>query len=183
MASAAPVEYAGSAAAKAVERPPASDYAALSGYFFVPAPHEPAQMGNEQTFRRVRAAAWRLAGWQVAVTVVLAAGAAWIGGRPWVVSAICGGGIGIVAGLYQALRMFRIDASEQPDAYMRGVFSSEALKILLTVALFIAAIRVLRVEMVPAIAAYAGTFIVYWAALATNYPWLDGREKKNAGHE
>lgn len=139
-------------------------------------------MGNEQTFRRVRAAAWRLAGWQVAVTAVLALGAVAIGGRPWAVSAICGGAIGIVAGLYQALRMFRIDASEQPELYMRGVFTSEALKILLTVALFIAAIRVLRVDMVPAIAAYAGTFFVYWAALATNYPWLDRQVKKNAGH-
>ena len=140
-------------------------------------------MGNEQTFRRVRAAAWRLAGRQVAVTVVFALGAAGIGGGPWALSAICGGGIGAVAGLYQALRMFRIDASEQPQLYMRGVFASEALKILLTVALFIAAIRVLRVEMVPAIAAYAGTFIVYLAALATNFPWLDSRDKNNAGHE
>lgn len=139
-------------------------------------------MGNEQTFRRVRAAAWRLAGWQIAVTVVLAFGAAGIGGRPWALSAICGGGIGVLAGLYQALRMFRIDASEQPQLFMRGVFASEALKILLTVALFIAAISVLRVEMVPAIAAYAGTFIVYWAALATNYPWLDRQVKNNAGH-
>ena len=87
-----------------------------------------------------------------------------------------------MAGLYQALRMFRIDASEQPQLYMRGVFASEALKILLTVALFIAAISVLRIDMVPAIAAYAGTFIVYWAALATNYPWLDSQVNNNAGH-
>jgi ATP synthase protein I len=140
-------------------------------------------MGNEQKFRRVRAAAWRLAGWQVAVTAVLACGAAWIGGRAWALSAICGGAIGTVAGLYQALRMFRVDASHQPQHYMRGVFASEALKILLTVALFIAAISVLRVEMVPAIAAYAGTFFVYWAALATNYPWLESRADGSAGNE
>lgn len=139
-------------------------------------------MGNESNFRRVRTAAWRLAGWQSAVTVLLALGAAGIGGGHWALSAICGGGIGILAGLYQALRMFRIDASEQPQLYMRGVFASEALKILLTVALFIAAINVLRVEMVPAIAAYAGTFIVYWAALATNYPWLESQAKNSAGH-
>ena len=139
-------------------------------------------MGNEQTFRRVRIAAWRLAGWQVAVTVVLACGAAWIGGRVWALSAICGGAIGVIAGLYQALRMFRIDASVQPQLYMRGVFASEALKIVLTVALFIAAIRVFEVEMVPAIVAYAGTFFVYWAALATNYPWLEGGAGKHAGN-
>lgn len=139
-------------------------------------------MGNEQTFRRVRAAAWRLAGWQLAVTAVLALGAAWIGGRAWAVSAICGGAIGLLAGLYQALRMFRIDASEAPQLFMRGVYASEAVKILLTVALFIAAISLAGIEMVPAMVGYAGTFIVYWAALATNYPWIEGVEK-NAGHE
>ena len=139
-------------------------------------------MGNEQNLRRVRAAAWRLAGWQVAVTAVLALGAAGIGGRPWALSAVCGGGIGTLAGLYQALRMFSIDAGEQPRLYLRAVFASETLKVLLTVALFVAAINMLGIDMVPAIAAYAGTFLVYWAALATNYPWLHSRVKKNAGH-
>lgn len=129
-------------------------------------------MGNEQAFRVLRRAAWRLAGWQAAVTVCIAGGAAIFGGRAWALSALAGGGIGTVAGLYQAIRMFRIDASANPDGYMSSVWVSEALKIVLTVALFIAAIKVLRVQMVPAIVAYAATFLVYGAALRTSYPWF-----------
>ena len=66
--------------------------------------------------------------------------------------------------------MFRMDASERPERYMGGVYVSEALKILLTVALFIAAIRVLRVELVPTMVGYAATFFVYWTALRTGFP-------------
>jgi len=129
-------------------------------------------MGNEQAFRTLRRAAWLLAGWQLAVTLVVAAGAALVGGSGWFWSAVTGGCIGLIAGLYQALRMFRVDASLNPERYMGSVYVSEALKIVVTVALFIVAIRVLKVELVPVIVAYAITFGVYWAALATNFPWL-----------
>ena len=129
-------------------------------------------MGNEQAFRLLRRATWRLAGWQLGVTAGIAGGAALIGGRAWALSALTGGAIGIVAGLYQALRMFRVDASQNPAGYMGSVYAAEALKIVLTVALFIAAIRVLKVEMLPVIVAYAGTYVVYWVALSTDYPWL-----------
>ncbi|HHQ14523.1 MAG TPA: F0F1 ATP synthase subunit I [Chromatiales bacterium] len=130
-------------------------------------------MGDEQALRSSRKAAWRLAGWQLAVTVCIASGAVLIGGRAWAVSALSGGGIGIVAGLYQALRMFRTDISQHPERFLSSVYVSEALKILLTVALFVAAIRLLRVELVPVIVAYAATYAVYWAALGTGYPWLN----------
>ena len=63
-----------------------------------------------------------------------------------------------------------MDASEQPERYMGGVYVSESLKILLTVALFIAAIRVLRVELVPTMIGYAATFFVYWVVLKTGFP-------------
>ena len=45
--------------------------------------------------------------------------------------------------------------------------------ILLTVALFIAAIRVLRIEFLPSMVSYAATYVAYWAALGTNYPWME----------
>ena len=116
-------------------------------------------------------AAFRLAGWQLGITGLVVVVAAWLGGANAALSAAIGGGIGIVAGLYQALRMFRVDASVDPGGFLRGVYLSEAVKIFLTVALFIFAIKVLRVEFPPAIAGYAATFIVYWVALKTNYPW------------
>jgi hypothetical protein len=37
--------------------------------------------------------------------------------------------------------------------------------------------------MVPAIVAYAATFFVYLAAMATNYPWVSTSAGEHAGHE
>jgi ATP synthase protein I len=129
-------------------------------------------MVNKKASGMLNRAAFRLAGWQAAITGLVAAGAAGWGGESAAASAVTGGGIGIVAGLYQALRMFRADASRSPDGFMRGLYVGEAMKIALTVALFIAAIRVLKVEFAPTIIAYAATYVVYWAALSTGYPWL-----------
>lgn len=94
-------------------------------------------------------------------------------GRMAAVSVLTGGLIGIVAGLYQAQRLLRVDASVYPQSYMQGLWVSEAVKIVLTVALFIVAIRLLKVQMVPTMVGYAGTYIVYWAALGTAYPWFE----------
>jgi len=112
-------------------------------------------------------AAFRLAGWQVVLTGIVAAGAFWLGGLSAALSAASGGSIGIVAGLYQALRMFRVDASKDPEGFMRGVYIGEAVKIALTVALMIAAIRVLGVEMLPFMIGYIAIYSVYWIALKT----------------
>ncbi|HJP38160.1 MAG: ATP synthase subunit I [Gammaproteobacteria bacterium] len=112
-------------------------------------------------------AAFRLAGWQVLLTGIVAAGAFWLGGLSAAVSALAGGSIGIVAGLYQALRMFRVNAGADPAGFMRGVYVGEAVKIVLTVALMIAAIRVLSVEMLPFMIGYIAIYSVYWIALKT----------------
>ena len=114
-------------------------------------------MGNTQAFKRLRRGAYRLAGWQLVVTALAAVAAGLFGGRSWLISAFVGGCIGIVAGLYQALRMFRTDASQ-------------AIKIMFTVALFVTAIKILRVEFVPTLIGYTATFFVYWAFLRTGFP-------------
>ncbi len=125
-------------------------------------------------------AAFRLAAWQAALTLAVAAVAGLAGDPGAVKSALLGGGIGIVAGLYQALRMFRVDAAVDPDAFYRGVWLSEMVKIVLTVALFTLAIKTLSPRFVPMIGAYAATFIVYWVALGTGFPWPpgDGKTRK-----
>ena len=117
-------------------------------------------------------AAFRLAAWQLVITGLVAAIASLVGGSDYAVSALIGGSIGIVAGLYQALRMFRIDASKDPDGFLRGVYVGEAIKILLTVALIIAAIRALNVAMLPFMLGYIAIYVVYWMALRTGFPWL-----------
>jgi F0F1-type ATP synthase assembly protein I len=118
----------------------------------------------------LQAAAFRIAGWQLALTGVVAAGASWLGGPASGLSALTGGSIGILAGTYQALRMFRVDASRDPAGFMRGVYVGEIVKIFLTVALTIVAIRVLRVEMLPFLIGYIAIYIVYWVALKTELP-------------
>jgi ATP synthase protein I len=121
-------------------------------------------------------AAFRLAAWQLVMTGLVTAIAGWLGGSEGAVSAAIGGSIGIIAGLYQALRMFRVDASRDPDGFLRGVYVGEAVKILLTVALMIAAIRVLQVEMLPFMLGYIAIYVVYWIALKTGFPWIKTKD-------
>ena len=128
--------------------------------------------GATQNQKPLRRAAYRLAAWQFALTCGVAAVAAAIGGVAAAQSALMGGGINIVAGLYQALRMFSGQAALQPERFMRAVYASEAIKIALTVALFIVVIRVMRPQFAPLIIAYAATFVVYLVALGTGYPWM-----------
>ena len=87
-------------------------------------------------------AAFRLASWQALLTGMVAAGAFWFSGSSAALSALTGGSIGIVAGLYQALRMFRVNAALDPEGFMCSIYIGEAVKIVLTVALMIAAITV-----------------------------------------
>jgi ATP synthase protein I len=132
-------------------------------------------MGNTQTFQKARLAVFRLTVWQLLLTLALALIAVLFVDNRFALSVVAGGLIGMLAGLYQAQRMLRVDAGLHPEAFMQGLWVSEAVKIVLTVALFIVAIRLLRVDMVPTIVGYAGTYIVYWVALGTRYPWFETR--------
>jgi ATP synthase protein I len=129
-------------------------------------------MSNPQALRMLHRAAWRLAAGQIALTLVIALVAGWIGngGSAW--SALAGGGIGTAAGLYQALRMFSVSAADEPERFMRAVYVGEFMKIVITAALFVAVIRIMKPQFLPMMAAYAATFFVYWAALGTGYPWF-----------
>ena len=120
----------------------------------------------------LRRAAFRLAAGQTALTLGIAAAAGWFGAAADAWSAMAGGGIGTVAGLYQALRMFSVNAADEPARFMRAVYVGEAMKILITVALFVATIRIMKPQFLPMMAGYAGTFVVYWVALGTGYPWF-----------
>ncbi len=131
-------------------------------------------MDNALALQGLRRAAYRLSGWQLVMTALVVAGAAWIAGSAAALSALAGGVIGTVTGLYQAVRLFRTDASQYPEAFMGTVYAGEAVKILLTAALFIFAIKALRADFLPLILGYIATLVVYWAALGTGFPWLAG---------
>lgn len=130
-------------------------------------------MGNTQTLQQARRAVIRLAAWQCGLIALAAMIVWWLSDTAAVRSLVTGGGIGVLAGLYQSQRLLRIDAGGHPEQFMRGLWVSEVLKIVLTVALFIAAIRLLQVTMVPTVGGYALTYLVYWVALGTAYPWLE----------
>ena len=109
------------------------------------------------------------------MTLVLALIAVLLVDNSFALSLVIGGLIGMLAGFYQAQRMMRVDAGLHPEAFMQGLWVSEAVKMVITIALFIVAIRLLKVAMVPTIIGYAATYIVYWAALGTRYPWFETR--------
>ena len=142
--------------------------------FFIPV-DSPRKMGNTQTFQKARLAVFRLTGWQLLLTLALALIALLFVDNSFALSVMAGGTIGMLAGFYQAQRMMRVDAGLHPEAFMQGLWVSEVVKMVLTVALFIFAIRLLRVDMVPTIVGYAGTYIIYWVALGTRYPWFETR--------
>lgn len=137
-------------------------------------------MGNTQIFQKARLAVFRLIGMQLALTVVLTLIALLVFSAEAATSVIAGGSIGMLAGFYQAQRMLRVDAGTHPEAFMQGLWISELVKIVLTVAMFIAAIRLFGVQMVPTIVGYAGTYIIYWVALGTSYPWFETPVSNNA---
>lgn len=128
-------------------------------------------MSNSLGPRMLRRAALRLGVMQLGLTLVVAAAAGWIGGPAGAFSAAVGGGIGIVAGLYQALRLSSVSAADDPARFMRAMYVGEGMKILLTAALFVAAIRLMQPRFGPTLVAYTATFFAYWIALGTGYPW------------
>jgi len=132
-------------------------------------------MSDPEAPRKLRRAAWRLAGWQMALTVVVAIAAAGLGTRHGGWSALAGGSIGTLAGLYQALRLFGRNAAADPAGFMRAVYVGEFMKVIITAALFVMAIRLMKPQFLPMMAAYAATFLAYWVALGTGFPWLGDR--------
>ena len=98
-------------------------------------------MGDTHTFQKARFAVIRLSVWQLLLTLILAILSAFLVDNGFALSVFAGGMIGMLAGFYQAQRMMRVDAGSHPEAFMRGLWISEFVKIALTVALFVIAIR------------------------------------------
>ncbi len=116
----------------------------------------------------MRIEAYRLAGWQLLVTALIAAFMGWLGGMNWAVSALAGGSIGLVTNLWQALRMARV-AGTAPESFLGSLYLSELIKAVLTVALFIFAIKVFRVDLVPTISGYGACFLVHLVTVRRNF--------------
>lgn len=103
---------------------------------------------------------------QVAISVVVALTCAAVIGAPAGLAALVGGGIGAAASLVQVAVSFRRGAGQDARAIARGFYRGEALKIAVTVLLFIVVLRRRTLPPGPLLAGYVATFVAYWVALA-----------------
>ena len=117
-------------------------------------------------FTLARRQALMLVAGQVAIAVVVALVCATSMSLAAGVAAVVGGGIGAAASLVQVASGFRRGADGDAQAIARGFYRGEALKIGVTVLLFVAALRARHFAPGPLLAGYVATFVAYWVALA-----------------
>lgn len=84
-------------------------------------------------------------------------------------SALIGGGIGAAATLVQVSFGLRNSAGKDPRAVVRGFYRGSAMKLLVTVALFVLALRHRNLAPAPLFVTYVATFLVYWLTLARTF--------------
>ena len=117
-------------------------------------------------FALARRHALLLVAGQLAISLVAALICAALGGMRAGLAALAGGGIGVVGSIAQVAVSFRRRAAGDAAAIARGFYRGEALKIAVTVALFICALRRRSMPPGPLFAGYVATFVAYWVALA-----------------
>ena len=117
-----------------------------------------------------RRVAFRVVLGQAAVTVI-AALVGWLAaGRAPAISALLGGGIATAASFVMVAVAFRHSVAVSPARLLGAFFGGEALKLVVVVALLIAALRWLHPAPIPLLATYGATFLVYWLALGLGLP-------------
>lgn len=103
---------------------------------------------------------------QVVISVVVAMLCAALLGAAAGLAALVGGGIGAAASIVQVATSFRRSTAADARAIARGLYRGEALKIAVTVLLFIVVLRRRSLPPGPLFAGYVATFAAYWVALA-----------------
>ena len=111
---------------------------------------------------------------QVVVTLVAAAICLAVWGRVASFSALAGGGISAAASGVLALFAFGSPAGADAERVARGFYVGEALKLAVTVTLFVVVFLTLKISFAPLFGAYIATLFVYWIALANALPPLAG---------
>ena len=85
------------------------------------------------------------------------------------ISALIGGGIGAAATLAQVLVGLRNSAGKEPRAIVSGFYRGSAVKLVVTVVLFVLALRGRHLAAAPLFVTYVATFLVYWVVLARTF--------------
>jgi ATP synthase protein I len=116
----------------------------------------------------LRAKAYAIAAAQFAAAAVISSGLLAFSGPGTAWSGLVGGLIAAAGSLVFAGWVARA-AERSPQEFARAFYLGEALKLVLTAALFWVAIALLHAAVVPVLATYAVTLLVYWLALLPGF--------------
>ena len=125
-------------------------------------------------FLSARRLAFRIVLYQAGATLLMAAVFLLLSGFRGGYSALLGGTIGVVASLYMAAWFFRGGESATPRQIMRSIYIGEFVKLVVTVAMFVAVFVWVTIAALPLFAGYAATFLMYWVALLRAMPQGQG---------
>jgi ATP synthase protein I len=117
------------------------------------------------SYAKARQGTYIIVGLQLGMTVLAALVAALAAGSTAAWSALAGGFINVVASLYMALKLFASGPGAGPQQWLGRFLIGEALKFVITVALFVFAIVVLKAAFLPLILAYMATYVAYWIGM------------------
>jgi ATP synthase protein I len=117
---------------------------------------------------------------QAAVTLTCALAAWLMADSRAALSAALGGGISTVASLAMALLGVGGRTSTDPQRAVRSFLVGETAKIAVTIVLFVAVLKSMRVVPLALLGAYVATFFVFWVALANALPPLGGGAPRRA---
>ena len=98
---------------------------------------------------------------QAAATVAIAAVSFGVWGAAHALSALAGGGIGLLANLYMTLTVLRPAGSA--GSVVGRLFVGQFVKVVLTVALFVIAARTAGTVWPPLLVTYVATLVAFWA--------------------
>jgi ATP synthase protein I len=111
---------------------------------------------------------------QVVITAVAALLCFVVWGRTVGLSALVGGGISVLASTALAVFGFGAPAGATAERVARGFYVGEAVKLGVTVTLFVVVFLTMQVSFAALFGTYIATLFVYWIALANALPPLAG---------
>ena len=115
---------------------------------------------------------------QVVVTVVAAAICFAVWGRMAGISALVGGGISAASSAVLAIIGFSAPVGAAAERVARAFYVGEAMKLAVTVVLFVVVFVTMKVSFAALFGTYIATLFVYWIALANALPPLAGTGKR-----
>lgn len=117
---------------------------------------------------------------QVVITGVAALLCFAVWGRTAGLSALVGGGISVLASTALAIFGFGAPAGATAERIARMFYVGEAMKLGVTVTLFVVVFLTMQVSFAALFGAYIATLFVYWIALANALPPLSGKASPGA---